>query len=902
MALLVLWQSFVPVVAQQPTKRYTPEQIEQMTPNEALDLLVRPDPEYGAAGARQALRALARQADDQGRAWIMDQLVAIARDPKASGASRCQACYTTMDIDVARGTDELIVVLERDPTAVVRSAAATALANSDLPAARAALEAAAQQDPDATVRDWVAKALARIDQRDKARNEPIKEDFEAWGTGTQPLGWSAPGPTSGYQGAVSDEQPFAGKHCYRIACPSPEALPVGGFGAFSRGLDATLYRGYRVRFTGAVRALCPSPKARAQLWMRVDRPDRAPGFFDNMGDRPIMSPAWHTYQIVGDVADDATGIMFGTIITGGATVCLDDLVFEIVGPAEQQIAEPPRPLTPRGLENLLALTRLLGYVRHFHPSDQAAEADWADMAIRGMRGVESARNADELCRRLRQGFAAIAPTVRLFPTGQQAGVPAELQPPKSSAGLSVTYWVHKGFGGGEPGIYQSLRKQAPVPAGDWPADVPRPDQPFTADLGAGVSCLVPLALYADAEGTLPHVTAEAAPLPRPTVVAQAERDRATRLADVALAWNVMQHFYPYFDVVQTDWPAALQQALTTAATDADGEAFLLTLRRLIAQLHDGHGNVSWSGDPNRYSLPLRLAWVEDQLVITEVLPGAADKVRPGDVIVQWNGRPAPEVLTDLEQTISGATARWIRVVSTSRVLLGTPGSEVKLLVQSPGGAPRPVVLQCAEPQPRERPVPPLTQLKPGIMYVDLDRVKTAEFEQAVPQLQAARAIIFDLRGYPNGISVAPLQHLSDQPFTSAQWHVPIVTYPDHERMSFTDTCNHHESLAPRFTGKVFFLTSAYSISYAETYMGIVEHYRMATIVGEATAGTNGNINPFTLPGGYRVVWTGMKVLKHDGSPHHGVGIAPTVPVARTIKGLAEGRDEVLGRALQLAEQ
>ena len=41
----------------------------------------------------------------------------------------------------------------------------------------------------------------------------------------------------------------------------------------------------------------------------------------------------------------------------------------------------------------------------------------------------------------------------------------------------------------------------------------------------------------------------------------------------------------------------------------------------------------------------------------------------------------------------------------------------------------------------------------------------------------------------------------------------------------------------------------------------------------------------------------MKVLKHDGSRHHGVGIQPTVPAARTIRGITEGRDEVLDRAV-----
>jgi C-terminal processing protease CtpA/Prc len=99
--------------------------------------------------------------------------------------------------------------------------------------------------------------------------------------------------------------------------------------------------------------------------------------------------------------------------------------------------------------------------------------------------------------------------------------------------------------------------------------------------------------------------------------------------------------------------------------------------------------------------------------------------------------------------------------------------------------------------------------------------------------------------------------------------------------------------APRIRGKVAFLTDGSAISYAESYMGIVEAYKLAAIVGETTAGTNGNTNNFTLPGGYHVWFTGMKVLKHDGSRHHGVGIAPTIACAPTIAGLRAGKDEVL---------
>jgi C-terminal processing protease CtpA/Prc len=106
----------------------------------------------------------------------------------------------------------------------------------------------------------------------------------------------------------------------------------------------------------------------------------------------------------------------------------------------------------------------------------------------------------------------------------------------------------------------------------------------------------------------------------------------------------------------------------------------------------------------------------------------------------------------------------------------------------------------------------------------------------------------------------------------------------------------------QLTAKIAFLTDGRAISYAESIMGIVEHYKLGEIVGSTTAGTNGNVNPFALPGGYRVSWTGMKVLKHDGSQHHGVGIQPTVPVQPTPAGIATGRDEVLEKAIEVLQK
>ena len=96
-----------------------------------------------------------------------------------------------------------------------------------------------------------------------------------------------------------------------------------------------------------------------------------------------------------------------------------------------------------------------------------------------------------------------------------------------------------------------------------------------------------------------------------------------------------------------------------------------------------------------------------------------------------------------------------------------------------------------------------------------------------------------------------------------------------------------------------FLTGGGAISYAESTLGVVEAYKLGELVGEPSAGTNGNVNPFILPGGFTVSWTGMLVQKRDGTPHHGVGVVPTVAVSPTVAGLRAGRDEVLERAISI---
>jgi C-terminal processing protease CtpA/Prc len=669
-----------------------------------------------------------------------------------------------------------------------------------------------------------------------------------------------------------------------------------------QAIDATSFRGRRVRFRASVRV---ESGGRAQLWMRLDRAANKPGFFDNMMNRPITSGEWREYEIVGDIDEDATVLNIGMILPGKGRAWLDAVSVEDLGKLIVR-SDPPRPLTGRGLENLVAFTRLLGYVRHFHPSDEAAAMAWDAFAVEGVLAVESAKTADELAGRLSAIFRGVAPTVRVFPTAKPAPYPAELTPPANTSGLEIVWWKHKGFGPGTPknATYHSERVRAPFVNTSASPSSPDPRKPFTADLGGGVSCIVPLALFADARGTFPHAAVQPPP-PQNSLVKYSGNDRATRLADVALAWNVLQHFYPYFEVVKTDWPQALKDALTSAATGANDRAFLVTLRRMVAQLHDGHGNVFYPGESIEFTVPVIFGWVEGHLVITDVAADAVNGLQPGDIVLAIDGKPCVTALAEREALISSATPQWRRYSAMLWLAIGAKDSELKLDVQGENGQARSVVLRrTVKTQDLNETRPPkISELKPGIFYVALDRIKDEDFQAALPQLEKASGIIFDLRGYP---SVSPLviSHLIDTAVTSARWMVPIITRPDHLNIVDYDTGGRWDvkPIAPRLKAKLAFLTDGRAISYAESYMGIIEAYRLAEIVGEPTAGTNGNVNPFTLPGSYTIVWTGMKVLKHDGSQHHGIGIKPTVPVARTIKGVREKRDEQLERAIEVVSR
>jgi uncharacterized protein (TIGR03437 family) len=624
--------------------------------------------------------------------------------------------------------------------------------------------------------------------------------------------------------------------------------------------------------------------------LRVDRRDGTMAFLVNSPD--ITANQWQYYQVSAPIAADGALIYFGVLNYGSSNVWVDDASLATL---QDSVPEAPRPLSETGLANLTAFAKVVGFVRHFHPSDQAAQTDWDAFSVQGVRTIEDAATADELASRLQALFDPIAPTVRIFATGNRPALPVELQPP-SADGLQLIRWNHYGVNlGSASNIYQSIRQTAP--ADSLPSGFQDPAQPYETPIGRGLSVMVPLTLYSDSGGTLPHRARSFV-----TCCTYSADDRGTRLGGVAVAWNVAQHFYPYFDVVETDWPAALAAALGSAATDSGTDAYFVTLSRLWAALHDGHG---WVWGPQTITMaPLMWDWVEDQLVVTVVKSAQGQGVVKGDRVLRIDGTPAESALAAKQQLISGATPQWIlyrALMALAQCNTQTNTMQLEIEPWAAPGTSRTVQFTCGTDSSWLEPRPNVVQeLEPGVMYVDINSLTDAEWSQALPSLASAKGIVFDLRGYPQ--SMAYFFNLGTGVMNSAQFWVPTPGKPDQVDFTFEQLPSWVlPPAAPFLSARRVFLTDGRAVSFAESVMGIVEAYQLAEIVGSTTAGTNGNMNFIYLPGGFELGFTGMKVLKNDGSQHHGVGIHATIPAGRTRAGVAAGSDEVLARGVEVVK-
>lgn len=387
-----------------------------------------------------------------------------------------------------------------------------------------------------------------------------------------------------------------------------------------------------------------------------------------------------------------------------------------------------------------------------------------------------------------------------------------------------------------------------------------------------------------------------------------------RLLAAFRLWAAVRYFFPYRHLMASDWDSVLLEGIPKLLVARDAREYALAIAEMTTHLADTHAAVTSRALEDYFGTaqpPVRTRMVEGEPVVWRLLDDRAARqalLAPGDVILAVDGEPARERIRRLARYLSASTPHSLDALVMERWLDGPPGTSAELSVRDAAGRTRTVRLPrlkvAARPPWRDGPV--WTILPGGIGYADLERVSPQKVEEMFQSLRSARAIVFDLRGYPQGAGWLVAPRLARRPgIVAARFRRPLVLFAE-GRAGDVETLGAGwefyqylpESDAWKYRGEAVVLIDERTLSQGE-HAALFLRAAGARLVGSASAGANGDITRIVLPGGLVVSFSGQEVLLPDGSQLQRVGLRPDVEVKPTIQGLRAGRDEVLEKALAL---
>lgn len=460
------------------------------------------------------------------------------------------------------------------------------------------------------------------------------------------------------------------------------------------------------------------------------------------------------------------------------------------------------------------------------------------------------------------------------------------------------------------GLFAQVRVSEPLPlGGEIAADRVLPEGEAG---GATAAALAALRAERPARG---EATARALPggVRRidPSYPEMLAPDLPHRQLAVIRAWNVIALFYPYRNLIG-DWDAVLPEFLERMERAESGRDYALAILEMMNRVEDGHTTVF--GHPElgklygRAGLPVRVRWIEGRAVVTHASEEAKQAgLRPGDAILAVDGESMETAMARFRPWVTASTEAAKRSRLCVMPLLGAPGSTARLSVEGIEGTTREVSV-ARDPEAAAK-VPPrvageVVQILPGNFgYVDLVRLTTAQVDGLFETVKNTRGLIFDMRGYPRGTAwpIAPRINVKKAKVGAQFRRSQISAFSIEEAEAgfyFSQPLPENGRDLPVYDKPLAMIIDDRAISQSEHSGLFFEAASDLHFVGEPTAGANGDVTGFTLPGGIQVFFTGHDVRHADGRQLQRVGLQPHVPVSPTRAGLAAGRDELLEAAIR----
>ena len=379
-------------------------------------------------------------------------------------------------------------------------------------------------------------------------------------------------------------------------------------------------------------------------------------------------------------------------------------------------------------------------------------------------------------------------------------------------------------------------------------------------------------------------------------------DQEYRLLGLFKYWNVIEYFYPYKYLTDQNWDSVLIEMIPRFRNASDKKEYRSAIKELIAKLDDTHAWVSFNDERSKY-LPVKVSNIENRVVISgfynDSLAGLSN-LKLGDMILKINDMDLRKETEENLKYVSGSNLNIKTRKTYDRVLSGED-SIVTLSIERDGrieeiSAKRYSFSDFNYWANQKRVKSKL--IKDDMGYINLaNDINKREADDIFKSFEDKKAIIIDLRSYPNSRYGIFSKHLNSGKRTFARIYSPNLKYPGTFLFKKDKECGIKNKKA--FKGKVVLLVNEDSISRAEFVAMAFQTGDNVITVGNQTAAADGDVVIFEFIGGYKTAISGNGILYPDGSQTQRKGVKIDVEVKPTINGLRQGRDEVLEKAIEL---
>lgn len=384
-------------------------------------------------------------------------------------------------------------------------------------------------------------------------------------------------------------------------------------------------------------------------------------------------------------------------------------------------------------------------------------------------------------------------------------------------------------------------------------------------------------------------------------------DTGYRLLGLFRYWNIIEYYYPYKDIIEEDWDEVLEEFIPKFIDGTDHQSYAMTIAELTTKIHDTHASVvngagkdvmSYFGE---YWLPASFVEIDGQLVINK----AADAItlKNGDILLSIEGKEIDEIIQERRDYQS--QSREDIVTSSYLDVFRTPEENVNVIVIRDGKQVELAVETTQQAVSADIEMNTQRLKNEENYYINAGQLKDGEISEIMQEAKDTEGLILDMRNYPTSFMLYELaEYLIPQETVFAKASIPNPAVPGdfyfvEPLVSGRTEDTNQADLNNFYDGKAILLMNEQTISQGEFTIMSTRNAENAVLLGRESAGADGNVIPFILPGNVATTMSGVGIYYPNETPTQRVGIKPDIYLEPTIEGIKAGRDEYLEKAIEI---